>query len=447
MSVFLGIDIGTSKVAAVLVDDTGKCLASHSIAHAASVPGLPQEYAEQDPGILLDTAAAAVSALPESLRGGVSAIGVTGQMHGVVPLDKNGAACGNLVTWQDRRCDQPFLAALERKSGHLLRTGYGCATLAWQAGHGGLPSGVCGSATIHDYLVSRLCDLRQPLCDPTDAASWGMFDLSSLSWDTAAVISTGLNPGLLPEIVSCSTQAGTLCAGEAARWGLAEGVPVAVAIGDNQASLAATLSDPEHELALTLGTGGQLSAVMPQGTEAAVLLPDATFEYRPYPGLRLLAVASCLCGGAAWKWLADSVQSMLADTGHDRMDENDLYALLNARGLESETGLTVRPHFLGERHDPSLRGAIDGIDLANCSLGSLARGLARGIIGNLQSMLPEPALDGRTRVMLSGNALRRNELLRVMAREVLGLETELVNGTEEAATGAALLAGRSMQGR
>jgi sedoheptulokinase len=100
----------------------------------------------------------------------------------------------------------------------------------------------------------------------------------------------------------------------------------------------------------------------------------------------------------------------------------------------------VAPHFLGERATPELRAAITGIDLANFRLGPLARALAWSIAGNLKSMLPAFAWAGRRSVAASGNALRRNPLLRVAAEEVFGLPLRLTEAGEEAAVGAALLA-------
>jgi sedoheptulokinase len=98
----------------------------------------------------------------------------------------------------------------------------------------------------------------------------------------------------------------------------------------------------------------------------------------------------------------------------------------------------VTPHFLGERHAPALRGTIARLGPDALSLGSLARGLAHGIAANLRDMLPPQVLAGRRQLVGSGNALRRNALLRVMVEEVFGLPLVMSNSREEAALGAAL---------
>ena len=438
---YLGIDIGTTKVAAVIADGERRLLAVESHAHGADLPA-PPGRAEQDAAALLEAAWAAVRALPPDLRRQVRAVGLTGQMHGVVILDEAGEAISPLVTWQDGRClEGGFLDELSARTGCVLRTGFGCATLAWLKRHGSMPEGAAAASTIHDLAAARLCGSARPVTDPTDAASWGLFDLPDLFWNADAVAAAGVDLALLPPVDACGSRAGEVSAERAARLGIPAGVPVAVAIGDNQASLLATLRDPEREVALTLGTGGQVSVVL--AADAAIDWHErpVTFEYRPYPGGRFAVVGASLCGGAAWAWLAEAVASWMGDVGAPALARDDLFAKLNALGLAAADSLIVRPHFLGERHDPHRRGAIEGIDLGNFRLGSVARGLARGILVNLRDMLPPWALAGRERVVGSGNALRLSPLLQRMAEETFGLPLVLTEGREEAALGAAILAG------
>ena len=477
---FLGIDIGTSKVAAVIADDAGAVPAAGqggltpgrpavvSLPHVADLQAAPPR-AEQDATALLDAAWAAVQDLPADLRRQVRAVGVTGQMHGMVLVDAHGAAYSPLITWQDgRAAEAGFLDGLRSRTGYQLSTGYGCATLAWLVRHGVMPPEAIGAATIHDLAVARLSGLARPVTDPTDAASWGLFDLASLAWDGAAVAAAGIPPRLLPEVRPCGSRAGALRAEMAARLGLPAGIPVAVAIGDNQASLLATLRQPEKELALTLGTGGQVSAVLAAGAAIDWCKAPGPYEYRPYPGGRYAVVAASLCGGAAWAWLADSIGRWMSDLGVVAPDRDELFAMLNVLGLESPDIVEVRPHFLGERHRPDLRGSIEGLTLGNFTLGAVAKGLARGILTNLRDMLPQEVLMGpalalpskaglrrggsatglrRERVVASGNALRHNPLLQRAAEEVFGLPLVLTDGREEAALGAARLASELCEAR
>jgi len=444
----LGIDIGTSKTAAVVIGDDGATVALAAKTHRADLPAAPG-LSEQDPRGLLDSAAAVVRELPLEARRSISAIGVTGQMHGVLVLDAEGEPLTPLVTWQDGRCAEGnFLEELNRRTGARLRTGYGCATLAWYASRGLLPGGAASAATIHDWIAAGLCGLAAPVTDPTDGASWGLFDIDALAWDLPAVRVVGIPERLLPAVVPCGHVIGETSRAAAGLFGIPAGIPVTAAIGDSPASLLATLHEPEKELAITLGTGGQLSAVQPAGRKAVVLPPDAAWEQRPYPGSRLLAVAASLCGGSAWQWLVETVERWQAELGLPTVALDELYVRLNelgarATGAQGPGGISVHPHFLGERHDPGRRGSIEGISLDNLSLGGLARALAHGICANLRDMLPAHLREGRTRLVASGNALDRNPLLRQAAEEVFGMPVLMGAPREAAAVGAARLAAQA----
>jgi sedoheptulokinase len=436
----LGIDIGTTKTAAVIIDDEGRTVAVASHAHAADVTARGGR-SEQDPGVLLDSAWRTVRELPADVRLEVDAVGVTGQMHGVVVLDQHGDPVSRLVTWQDGRCleDERFLSDLRRETGRVLRSGFGCATLAWMAGHRELAPSAESAATIHDVAVARLCGAARAVTDPTDAASWGLFDLADLRWDEDAVAAAKVPRSLLPEIVPTGARAGTLCEAMADGLGLAPDIPVYAAIGDNQASLLATLRAPHEDVALTLGTGGQVSVVVETTSVPALETTEVPYEYRPFPGGRMIAVAASLSAGSAWAWLADTAAAWFESLGASPPPREEVFARLNELGLRTQNQYVVSPHFLGQRHAPEMRGAVVGLGGPALDLGKLARGLAWGIVGALREMLPDEVLAGRKRVIGSGNALRRNELLRRAAEDVFGLPLSMTEGREEAARGAAML--------
>lgn len=441
---YLGLDIGTTKTAAAICTAAGRTLAAASREHRAGSPR-PGGRCEQDVARLLETMRRTVRDLPSRFRSRVRSVGVTGQMHGVAILDASGRPLTPLINWQDRRClEAPaFLPRLCARTGYSLRTGQGCATLAWLAANRAVPRGASSAGTVQDLAVMTLCAATRPVIDPTDAASWGLFDTLRLQWDHAAAKAARIPEGLLPDIVPCGIFVGGVCTAEAKALGIPGDIPVAVAIGDNQASLVATLGDPATDLGLTLGTGAQVSAIMALGPARRAAAGCATCECRPFPGGRTAVVAASLCGGAAWAWLADAVLAWTKDFGVKAPARDRVYALLNALGMASRDEIEVHPHFLGERHDPNLAGRLLGITMDNFRLGAVARGLARGIVRNLRGMLPAAALRGRRRVVGSGNALRRVPLLQAMVREEFALPLVLSPGREEAATGAALLAAQA----
>ena len=438
----LGLDVGTGKVAAVLTTREGRLQEAATLSHGAKVGALPPGRAEQDPARLQEAAWSAVERLSADLRSRVAAVGVTGQMHGLLLLDGTGAPVSNLVTWQDGRClETPaFLERLRTRTGHALRTGYGCATLAWMTEQRTLPDAVAAACTLPDWMVALLSGHVRPRTDATLAASWALFDLAARDWDRRAVEAAAIPADLLPDIQQTGSEAGRLAPELARRLGLPAAIPVAAALGDNQASLFATLRDPEQELALTLGTGGQLSAVFPRGAPRCPV--SDRIECRPYPDGRYALVAAALNGGAAWNWLAESAAAWLRDLGAPVPDPAAIFTRLNELGLAAVSESAVTPLFAGERWDPVQRGRIEGLESGGLALGPLARGVARGILTNLRDMLPADALAGRVRLMGSGNALRQNALLRHMAEETFQLPLVMPEAREEAAVGAAMLAAR-----
>lgn len=419
----LGIDCGTSKVAVVLVDRGGSPVHAAAQAHHAQLAA-PDGRFEQDGERIARTAEELVHGLPAELRVQVAALGLTGQMHGVILHDQQQRTRSPLVSWQDRRAleDPGFLRSLPHP--RPLHAGYGIATLHWWARQGGLAAGL-RAATIHGYLAARWCGLERSPIDPTDDQAWG-----GLAGGSSIIAP------LLPRQVGHGERIGAISTAAAGVLGIPAGTLVAAPLGDNQASLRATLSDPLHELAFTLGTGCQLAAVVRKDDPT----PPGLSDLRPYDDAHQLLVAAPLCGGAAWLWLADTVGSWVADLGLRPPGREQLLATLDRLGLAAADRLGFSPHLAGERHDPALTGSISALTLHNGRLGEVARALARGIAANARDLLPTAALAGRLRVVASGNALRRSALLRAMAQEELGLPLVLTAPCEEAATGAAMVA-------
>ena len=419
----LGVDCGTSKVAVAVVDQAGAAVHSGSMLHHAQRPGAPGRF-EQDGELICRTATRLVRDVPEPIRQQVAAIGLTGQMHGVILHDDALQARSALITWQDRRTleDPAFLPSLRHP--RALHAGYGIATLSWLARRGELPGEVM-AATIHGFIAARWCEAGRSCIDPTDAQAWG--GLLAVS-DVPA--------GILPTCVDHGAKIGELSRQAAGELGLGAGIPIAAPLGDNQASLRATLVDPASELAFTVGTGCQLSAVVPRGA----LSSYGTSDLRPFDARHDVLVAAPLCGGAAWLWLAERAISWIEDLGLPAPTLDEALGRLDRLGLAADDRLVMRPHLAGERHDPRLTGSLSGLTLDNGRIGEIARALARGIAATAREMLPAAAWHGRIRLMASGNALRRSALLRTMAEAELGLPLVLREPCEEAAIGAALVA-------
>lgn len=439
---YLGVDIGTSKIALAMVDARGTVRVVRSVPHQAQLRR-PPGRAEQCPHRIASCVRSLVRSLPVELRRQVRAIGVTGQMHGVLLADRSGQPLTPFVTWQDARALVPDanwpgrsrLRWLQRHTGVPVQAGYGLATLDWWRAHSQWPRNAAWVVTIADWLVWDWCELSRPIMDETMAAAWGIWDMVRRRISLRGPLRC--LRAVAPEVRPMGMWAGTLGARTAREWGVAAGVPVMLATGDNQASVYATIHHPHEEIALTIGTGAQISVVVDRPGRPPL---GASWESRPYRGRCALWVAASLNGGAAWAAGAAMLRRWCSQLTGVAPKLDRMLAAMNRLGLRARQPWRVVPVWSGERFAPELRGEVHGIGLQNMDVGSFARGLAEGIVRNLQSLLPAGILQGRTRVVGSGNALRRNALLRRAVREAFGCPLRLTPFQEEAAVGAAKLA-------
>jgi sedoheptulokinase len=441
---YLGLDIGTTKCAAVIFDVANRrLLDSASTASKAGVPSPVEGGDEQNPERIFATLFKLVRELSPELRAKVGGVGVCGQMHGVLLRGESGSV-SNLISWRDRRAlaDGSLAEFKDRPGCAELKSGFGFTTLAWLSAKGALESKWRSACAIHDHLVAELCALAKPVTDSVDAASWGLFDVFSDTWDLRAVEALNVERRLLPALVPPGSKAGGLSAKYAKLLGLREGTPVAVATGDNQAAVLACGEDFDEELYVNVGTGAQI-CVAPRKENVEGRALGAETELRPFFHGRLLAAASPLCGGESFAWLAGFAKGVFDGLGRTPPSESEIYRRLDELGMRSvNCGLLFEPCFAGRRGDPTRRASISKINLLNFGLGPLAASLAEGLMIDMKSMLPDWAFEGRKRIVASGNAMRKLEITKFQARSVFGLPLRLPAFHEEAACGAAMLAAR-----
>ena len=217
---------------------------------------------------------------------------------------------------------------------------------------------------------------------PTNAASFGLFDIRSGSFDKAACRKAGIDPAILPEVAP----------GESVIGRTADGIEVVIPIGDNQAGILG-LCESEQDIVLNIGTSSQISKISDRIPE------DRTLECRPYIGGKYLLLGAGLCGGTSFRMLNDFFRDVCAQCGatvsRDEMFGCMMTAANEAREAEQGTEvLSVQTLFRGTRANPSLRGSIDGITMTNLTMGTLVLGFYRGVLTELceayQKMDAEP---------------------------------------------------------
>lgn len=424
----IGLDIGTTSVCITAVDaDTGAVLEAKTLNNNCTVTGAAYERCQNPEKILT----LCLTALEDFLQkfSPVCAIGLTGQMHGIVYLDKGGKPVSELYTWQDMSGDEPFAEGityaqqLESATGYKAASGFGLTTLFVHMQKGTVPATAAKVCTIHDFVAMTLAGLTAPVMHTSDAASFGLFNLDTLDFDRKAIAEVGVNADLLPRVTA-----------EAEVLGKYKDIPVCVAIGDNQASFIGSVNDTEKALLLNVGTGSQVSF------KTASKDVVAGTELRPCHQGNFIRVGSALCGGRAFAALEQFIRATvnLSDTPVE-----NAYPLIDRyleQNVAPENGLSVNTAFIGTRDNPSLRGSVQNLGLDNFSPGHLIYGVLYGITEELYNMYLPCREAGHTYVVGSGNGLRKNLALQKIISEVFGLPLRIPAHKEEAAYGAVLYA-------
>ena len=428
----IGIDIGTTSISAVVVDTESKSvLQTITVPNAARIPGGEPWERLQDADLILDTAHDILKRL-SSVWGPVDAIGLDGQMHGMVYLNQAGKAVSPLYTWQDGRGDLPYgdstyAEALSHETGYALRSGYGITTHFWNVVHHNVPNDATSFCSIADYVALRLCGKTAPVMHLSNAASFGAIHPQTLSWDFDALQRAGIPSTCFPEVSADIVPLGDT----------ETGIPVFSAIGDNQASLIGSIRDMENSMLINMGTGGQVSMLQTRQGRADDI------ESRPLNGNQRVWVGSVLCGGRSYAILESFIRGCARLAGYSG---GNLYDCMNQEGLkalENPRDLVFDTRFCGTRREPNLRGSISGISEENFNVGSLIAscmlGMAEEVYELYRQILrieekPVGVLIG------SGNAIRKSSALRAAFQKRFGLEMLVPAHEEEAAFGACLTA-------
>ncbi|KJV37394.1 xylulose kinase [Luteibacter yeojuensis] len=376
---YLGIDLGTSSVKAVLIDARGEVRASASSPLTVQHPR--PRWSEQDPAAWWAATEAAVAQVlqgQEARR--VAAIGLSGQMHGATLLDDADQVLRPAILWNDGRSDVEC-AELEKVpgfrevTGNLAMPGFTAPKLAWVRRHE--PDVFARIAKVllpKDYLRFRLTGAF--MTDASDAAGTLWLDVRKRAWSDAMLAATGLTRAHMPEVFEGSQPAGRLSGELARRWGM-DTVPVAAGGGDNAAGAVGVGIVRAGHAMLSLGTSGVYFAVS-DGFKASPETAVHSFCHALPGTWHLMSVmlnaASCLDFTARLTGY-DDVATLLADA--------------EEAGLR-EGGPLFLPYLTGERtphNDPHARGSFTHLgpdttraDLANATLEGVGLGLLDGLL-------------------------------------------------------------------
>jgi xylulokinase len=435
MSATLGIDLGTSSVKAVVVrlDGTLAGQATGDYRVSSPRPG----HSESDPAEWLAATAGAVKAAVAEAGVEPVAIGLSGQMHGVVPTAADGRPVHAALLWSDARATRELERyrdlppAVRARLANPLSPGMAGPLLAWLAGND--PDAWAATRWAlqpKDWLRAQLTG--RFATEPSDASGTLLYDVTADRWDSDVVTALGLDRERLPPILSRSADhAGVLTEPGAGLLGLSPDVPVAAGAADTAAAaLGSGLVEP-GALQLTIGTGAQL-------VQPIAALPDplparpVTHLYRAATDTGWYAMAAILNGGLTLDW----VRRVLG------AGWPELYAAAAVPPRPDDPFFL--PHLHGERTpylDPGMRGAWTRLDPRH-DRRDLLRAALEGVafaVREALDCLVEPG-DRTGTIRLAGGGTTdpgwRQMLADVLGRPLQPVEVAAASGLGAAALGA-----------
>ncbi len=429
----IGIDLGTSSVKVVVLDARGQTLSTGKASYQVQAP--QPGWAESDPEKWwLATVDAVHGAMQHLPQGEISAIGLAGQMHGVVLTNNEGVPVRPALLWADTRAYDELehyrtLSDLTlRQLANPLVAGMAGPLLCWLA-HYETSSYQTAQLALQpkDWLRLRLTDVAAS--DPSDASATLLYNLVDDCWFDEVIAKLGLRRTLFAELLPTSGLAGTLTSRAAEELGLPAGTPIATGAADTAAAALGTGLLTPGTLQLTLGTGAQLVQLTTEAT------PDPygrTHLYRSADGATWYRMAAVQNAGLALDW----VRRALAASWEE------IYA--SAALVDPGTqGLTFLPYVTRERpyqqarqqHAAFLDMRID--HQREHLLHAALEGVAYNIRAALEAL---PETKSKSAIRLAGGG-SIHPAWRQMLADIVGRDLLIVDTVDASARGAALLAG------
>lgn len=441
----LGVDIGTSGCKVVAVGHDGRILASHTSGYPLFVerPGWSEQEPEDWWQSTVDGIRTVVAALPDME---IHGIGLSGQMHGLVALDSEGAVLRRAILWNDQRCATECdditaeLGGLERLielTDNRMLPGFTGGKVRWLRDHE--PETFARMAHLclpKDYLRYRLSGIL--VTDESDASGTGFFDPRVRQWAPEVARACGADPAMLPDIVGSTEQTGVVDEAVAEVLGIPAGVPVFGGGGDAVIQTTAMGIVAPGDIGVTLGTAGIVAAstdFCPENDRARVQVSAGNAA----GAWHVMGVS--LAAAGAFQWFGEVVTQFC---GTERPDFAALAALADTAPVGSH-GLLFLPYLSGERSPhvaPDASAAFLGLTRRH-DAADLTRAVIEGAVLNLRRILEEFTDLGIPcdRIVASGGASQSPVWLGILAdvcdREVV----TLAGSTEGGAFGAALAAG------
>ena len=448
--VFLGIDIGTSGTKTLAVREDGTIHASSTVDYPLYSP--QPGWSEQEPEDWWQAAITGIKSVIETagISGSeIAGIGLTGQMHGLVLLDRSGKVLRPCIMWNDQRTGAQCRAITDavgaerviQLTGNPILPGFTAPKIVWVRENEPEVFAQTAKALLpKDYIRYRLSG--EFFTDVSDASGMSLLEVARRKWSEEMLEACGIPRNWMAEVTESPVASTKVSREAAALTGLAEGAPIVGGAGDQAAQAVGCGIVREGKVSVTVGTSGVVFAhsdeyrVDPQGRLHAFC--------HAVPGkYHLMGVMLSAAGSFQWygKTLCGSELQKEAQTG---MDAYDLLTQEAAQITPGSEGLIFLPYLSGERTphpDPYARGVFFGLTLRH-TRAHLTRAVLEGITFGLRDSLELMRdLGSRPQQIVASGGGAKSIFWRQLMTDIFETPIQVVNAAEGAAYGAALLAG------
>jgi len=438
---FLGVDVSTTGAKALLIDEAGKVVATATTALTLQTP--KPLWSEQDPAEWWSGTATSIRKVLEDAGAKgeeVAAVGLTGQMHGLVLLDADRNVLRPAILWNDQRtgaeCEE-----IERRMGrseligevgNVALTGFTAPKILWVRNH---EPDVYAKAKLvllpKDYVRLRLTG--EAAMDKADGSGTILFELKARRWSKTVLDALEIPADWLPPTFEGPEVTGTVTADAADATGLARGTPVMAGGGDQAAGAVGAGAVRPGVVSLTLGTSGVIFAT----TDAPLVEPEGRLH------------AFCHAVPGKWHFMGVTLSAAGSLQWYQAtLNPNDSFETIVTWAEQARAGsdgLLFLPYLSGERTpypDPLARGSFIGLTLRH-GRAHMTRAVLEGVAFSMKdcfSLLQGAGLGDVKEVRIAGGGAKGPLWRKIMA-SALGVPMVTVNSTEGGAFGAALLGG------
>ncbi|QDT35296.1 xylulokinase [Thalassoglobus polymorphus] len=450
MSVYLGIDIGTSGTKTLAVREDGEILASATVEYPLYSP--QPGWSEQDPEDWWKGSVESVQLVlkrgniaPEEVKG----IGLSGQMHGSVFLDKEGKVIRRALLWNDQRTARECAEIEERAGGReaLIKlvanpalTGFTAPKILWLRNHEPQHYEQVQQILLpKDYVRYRLTG--EFASEVSDASGTLLLDVKARQWSSELLSKLEIDSALLPKVYESEEVSGTLTSTAATKLGLPAGVPVVGGGGDQAASAIGNGIVSRGAVSATMGTSG---VVFAHSDEVQIDAGGRIHTFCHAVRDKWHVMGCVLSAGGSFQWYRNQFGQPEVAVARDMgVDPYELLTTQAAQAPAGSEGLFFLPYLTGERTphaDPNARGAWVGMSLRH-GKSHLGRSVMEGatfamrdcleLIREMQIPVEE--------IRVSGGG-SRSQFWKQLQADVYGQEVVTINAEEGPAYGAALLA-------